>query len=933
MVNFLTSVLNLLPEYQQQAIGSLLSRKKKSGEPLSIRNQQSEILRIYNEIKSKLGNILLTPRVAVPDQKISSADHNYNMESIHLDLNALYKGIDKVGKVFLLQSVSLDSGYQKARAAIEKLINDAKVFALRKKYEDFNEIKVIDFNSSGNVSNVLPKAYVNPKTRLLQLRPIGSSRVQLTNRNNKITKIYSKTISTGIKSSLSKSFPLENIVDQKPETFWATLVMSDYPISQTYATNNTGSSESQFDLNGPVVEVYFRFSHLERLNHIRLLPFADKPVRVVSISYRASPDSDVFVTIPDFTASTALDWEEYNFSSIFSIEIKVTLCQENPKLIVYQLPEGIVKNTDIFQKLYDSKLSSIIGNDIIDSDGVVESSRSNTIFEEATKSLSEAFALQADQLANKNKIDYYYNFNKVISDVLTKIDPSISQETIFGEYSEEELTSDKLIQLKKYEYIIGLRELEMGYAVYSPVGNFSTEKFEVQATVAEVQLEVDERHPVFATEWEKEYRKTSTEWAIDLGDGRVAPIHPRNLIDEDTGDPFAKDELITFDSALSQATTRLGSKYSSVAALKKDGQIIPETEYIARRLTGSIPVLRLTMTGSNWYDPNSIYTADYYVDPTSYKLEVLGKYKSRELTTPESFTGTSVNNDILLSKHPYIDYTVMNLRDYFSPSGEGNWAYIAPQEDQYTGQIRLWPTIVDSLGSIVQTGRHQFTSVSGVWGPIGSVFASSLQLSGNPKLDSQFFGEISGVPFGYYLKIMDSSSIYEISGFPVAYTGVLKELVVTSIDEIRNWYSLSSGYAFSGNITGAATGVSGALTINYSIGVGIKTEDQVFALSNNLYSPITVYVNDRLARNITDYYQFQHPAFSVSSQPGVDYEYIQAGKRIYFNQSTTENIKVDYNWVTDYVKVQGVLRSNVPISPELTPKVNEIRLLINNSVI
>ena len=29
---------------------------------------------------------------------------------------------------------------------IEKLINDAKVFALRKKYEDFNEIKVIDFN-------------------------------------------------------------------------------------------------------------------------------------------------------------------------------------------------------------------------------------------------------------------------------------------------------------------------------------------------------------------------------------------------------------------------------------------------------------------------------------------------------------------------------------------------------------------------------------------------------------------------------------------------------------------------------------------------------------------------------------------------------------------------------------------------------------------
>jgi hypothetical protein len=339
------------------------------------------------------------------------------------------------------------------------------------------------------------------------------------------------------------------------------------------------------------------------------------------------------------------------------------------------------------------------------------------------------------------------------------------------------------------------------------------------------------------------------------------------------------------------------------------------------------------MTGSEWYDPNSIYTTDYFVDPSSYLLEVLGKYKSRALTSPEVFTGTNVNNDILLSKFPYIDYTVMNLRDYFSPSGEGYWSFIPPQENLTTGQLRLWPTIVDSLGNIVQTGRYQVTSISGVWGPIGAIFPGAAQLSGNPQLNSQFFGEVSGVQFGYFLKIMDSSSIYEISGFPVSYTGVLKELVVTSVDELRNWYSLSSGFAFSGNLTGATTGISGALTVNYSIGVGVKTEDQIFALSNNIYAPITIYVNDRPAKNITDYYKFEHPAFSASSQPGLDFEYIQAGKRIYFNQPTTDVITVDYNWVTDYVRAQGILKSNAPISPELTPKVNEVRLLINNSII
>ena len=950
MVNFLASLLTALPESQQQAIGSLIAKKKKIGELTSLRNQQSEILRIYNEIKNTLGSILLNPRTAVPGARISSTDHNYNMEKVYIDLSALYQNIDKMSKAFVLQSTSLDSEYFKARAAIEKLLNDAKVLAALKRYRDFNDVKIIDFNSSTNNTKLIPKAFVNPKTRLLQLRAIGSTRVHLINRENKITKLYSKTISTGIKSSLAKSFPLENIVDQKPETFWATLIMTDYPVKQVYTTNSQGSGQSQSTLNGPIVEVYLKFSHFERINYVRLLPFADMPISIVDISYRISNESDIFVTIKDFTSSTTLDWEEYNFSSVFTNEIKICLCQENAKLMMYQLPEGIVRNTDVFQKIYDSKLSSLIGNDIIDSDAVVESARAGTVYEEASRSLGEAFKIEADQLSTKNKIDYYYNFNKIISEVLSKIDPSINQETIFGSYSQEELSSERLIQVKKYEYIVGLREVEIGYSVYAPYGHFATEKFEPKSTITQVQLEVDERHPEFATDWESDYRKTSTEWSIDLGEGRVVPIHPRNVLGDNQQDPFVKDELVKFDSTRGTAATRLGCKMTSVTALKKDGQIIPETEYVATRVTGSVPYISINMTGSQWYDPNSIYTVDYFVDSTSYLVDVLSNYPSRELAAPEIYTGTDVNNSITVSKYPYIDYTVMNLKNIFAPTNKGTWTYVPPQNNVFSGQLKIKPTIIGPSGTVLQTGDFTFSSQSVRWNPnIGLLNSPGPRFSNNRDLNPLFFTSSSGVNYGYYLSIMDSTDLYKVNSFigPTDFTGLLEKQVTLSVGDVIRWDRQSRTGAFlqfgflSGTISGQtinnagvpATITSGVIYTNYVLGVGVETEDSIFANYSNIYSPIQVYVEGKLATNITDYYKLEHPAFSSAIQPGTEYQYIQAGKKLYFNNKVGGEVKVDYRWMTDYIRVEGILRCNSPISPELTPKVNEVRLLINNSII
>jgi hypothetical protein len=128
MVSFLEKIISVLPESQKVAIKSLISSKIKSGELNSLRARQDEANSIFNRIKTKVNSVLLSPRYVSKGDKISSSDHNQNMEEIFIDLNALYATVNDIYNQSKKQSIVLGSDYQKSRAAIEKLINDVKVY-------------------------------------------------------------------------------------------------------------------------------------------------------------------------------------------------------------------------------------------------------------------------------------------------------------------------------------------------------------------------------------------------------------------------------------------------------------------------------------------------------------------------------------------------------------------------------------------------------------------------------------------------------------------------------------------------------------------------------------------------------------------------------------------------------------------------------------
>ena len=137
--------------------------------------------------------------------------------------------------------------------------------------------------------------------------------------------------------------------------------------------------------------------------------------------------------------------------------------------------------------------------------------------------------------------------------------------------------------------------------------------------------------------------------------------------------------------------------------------------------------------------------------------------------------------------------------------------------------------------------------------------------------------------------------------------------------------------ALSGFNTGTFVGY---LTTEYSIGVGLDIDRQIFVFDNSIYEPLTVTIGGQPAKNITDYVELQHPAFSIANTADREYEFIHAGRRLYFNQQVNDiEIRVSYQWLTEHIKILGTLRCNKPINPDVTPKVNEIRVLMNTSIL
>lgn len=904
-MGLLQNIINVLPEAYRLAINSLVNRKKKAGEIITTRQQVMTARSLANRLSTS--GPVFTPIPAKSGDIISSKDHNTNFENIFIDLFALYRQLDMLDKVMLKRQTIADSDYLKSRAAIEKLINDSRTYALRRKFKEFNEISIIDFNIAKNISKASPRAIINPKTRLLELPAIYSSRAHIEHRDGRTTSLYTRTIGPGTKSS-SSILPLTNIIDQRPATFWVKEILADAPITVEYEGKN---------YNGPILELYVKFSTIEQINVVRLLPFAEFPLKLIDIQYRTSVSTTTFRSVEFQEEEATLDWIQASFKPIFAAELKLVLLQENYKDLIFVLPRDLALNTDLFEQIANQNIKKLSATAIQDSDFVQELLELGDLYSKALKDLEDIIGFVDLSDGEFKSLDNFNDSRSIIGVVLGQVAGDEAKQFITTDVLEDSEGDSNIFKFRKVEYLIGIRELETTYEIYSPVGYFKSEPYMPQATVSDLQIEVDLFNHEQSTSW-GDINLTSVEFDVDFGEGRIVPIHPANLVDE-AENPIVESEILQIDPATLKGRTRLTPRFDNPLAVYKDGVLLPPSAYTYARDASNRPTLEITLKKEYW-SPSSIYTIDYDVADSSVTLDIFDLFSPRELPQPDTFKKVGPDKDVSLSRYPFVNYAAINNDLFEKTPDEAEWKYIPPINNILTGQLKVWPTITTDTDEVITSGSLSGYMVSGEWGKRKGQAPFDLN-----SLDVKYFVE----PFGYYIKIQDLEDNNQVDKFLSSSGLLFKEAPSIRISELRQLPSGATAH-ISGLNTSTPTGY---IVADYVLGVGITLEDELFVFDNSVYTPIEVTVGGKKAKNITDYETLQHPAFSLSNIQDKEYQYIQAGNRLYFNQEPQGEIKVEYKWLTEKVAINATLRSHKAINPDLSPVVDEIRVLINTSVI
>lgn len=280
------------------------------------------------------------------------------------------------------------------------------------------------------------------------------------------------------------------------------------------------------------------------------------------------------------------------------------------------------------------------------------------------------------------------------------------------------------------------------------------------------------------------------------------------------------------------------------------------------------------IVGAIYFSPQSIYLVKYIPTADQDKLDVQSEFNSFPLSAPEQFSGTDSTGAIKLSVSPYIDYNIINDVDlFYRPDSNDARYYYRSDVDQQLIDAEVYGSFSNTLATTLGLADASvtLTSVSGLYNP---------SLTDTP--------------------------------------GLIK------IDNELIQYSSLSGQTLSG----LTRGVNSTQAADHMVG------SLVSSATNMYYEPLTVLVNGIRAHNLTDYLTGSEPAFSIEAPGTLVHSYIQAGPNVYFAAPLIDaSITVQYNILSQYLKLNALMRSATSGRRAYTPEVSEIKLLLNSAEI
>lgn len=217
-------------------------------------------------------------------------------------------------------------------------------------------------------------------------------------------------------------------------------------------------------------------------------------------------------------------------------------------------------------------------------------------------------------------------------------------------------------ELVKYEYVYGIKDLQIRGNEYAERSIFVSKPIQVQGNVMQVSLQAVEEHPLFSSiTGEAAERQTSVEYYVAYVDNPALDDWHAILPEGQESIPC---ELLMFDTART-ATLRFPALTDDNSRVFKNG-----IKYDNWAFTGGGTKVQLL----DELTPGAVYTISYTPnaeidDPWMIDIYQKGIKTARQVDLfPE---GTNHNKTLNLSRYPYVNYELVNKVSSFDPNTAG----------------------------------------------------------------------------------------------------------------------------------------------------------------------------------------------------------------------------------------------------------------------
>ncbi len=549
-------------------------------------------------------------------------------------------------------------------------------------------------------------------------------------------------------SDKDPNYGISNAIDNRPDTFWGEVILSDGVLKVPMAGLDSGAI-CRFKITFPSACSVSQFS---------MRPYGEFPLEIVSIGYTVDDSNSISGYAIEYDQDNPIMVEDgitLDFPRVNAKSLIVTIRQSHAYKNYYTISSDVRYRKDIWSKIIAAERKLTLDTPWVDDDPSTANPTLDQDKIDELDTLWQAYLLAKREYDRKHQEAVMWGIIAFLSTALLGssfigvqgVTPTtVLSGSILAGYQTYLMTSPdskplppQRVQVEKYEYVYGAYDIQVRGNEYNPVGIYVSKPHEVNGNVQRAVLEASEWHPVFKNSagsvlCKKAYttdgtlvttdtpiRKTSIEYYLACGDSPKDPWIPILPLDQ----AEVNNELLRFlNLSHPTACLRFAADTTKPVRLYRDDEPVDPLywNFTNDPATGMASTRYITVNLAVW-DPHSYYTIDYTPDETvtpAHEIDFLTQGAVTKHRT-EYFNGVGTdfldkNGSCKLTYYPFIDRAKL-IQDRNSGTFNYNPVQVVlnPSEYQYLDpNIHRIQGKTRAITSQISSTRNPSTSVTPV---------------------------------------------------------------------------------------------------------------------------------------------------------------------------------------------------------------------------